>query len=155
MTDYRVVIPEERGKIVSFEQRGLPGVARVNSALREFEPKVVFSWHLSLVFRFEDLAANRMPSPKEREVTEPFCDRLEAGIVGEAKDRPNAVFLARVTVDGTQELVYRIYDPEPVSAFLERVISEKAFPREFEYRIKHDPEWTHAEWHLNAGEKNA
>ena len=95
-----------------------------------------------------------MPSKEERAITEPFCDRLETGIVGGEKERPNAVFLARVTVDGAQELVYRVYDPEPVDSFLKKVIADKSHPREFDYRIDHDPEWKLTKWHFRAGEKS-
>lgn len=153
MSEYRVVIPPESGKIVRFEQKGLPGIARINTALKAFEPKVVFGWHLSVMLRFVDLVGNRMPSKEERAITEPFCDLLEAGIVGSEKERPNAIFLARVTVDGSQELIYRVFDPEPADLFLKGVIADKSHPREFDYRIDHDPEWKLAQWHLNAGEK--
>jgi hypothetical protein len=152
VSEYRVVIPPESGKIVRFEQRGLLGLARINTALKAFEPKIVFAWHLSLMLRFVDLAGNRMPSREERLITEPFCDRLEAGILC-GQSRPNAIFLARVTVDATQELIYRVFDPEPVDVFLKSIIAEKARPREFDYRIDHDPEWKLAQWHFDAGER--
>jgi hypothetical protein len=152
---YHVVIPPERGKIVRFHQDDLPGVAAINSALAEFEPKIVFAWHLSLMLKFSDLAANGMPSRAEREVAEPFTDRLDACFKGGEEGKPNAIFLARVTWNATQELVYRVFDPEPVNQFLQRIIAEKAHPRDFDYRIDHDPEWKRAKWHLEAGEKKA
>ena len=42
MTEYKVIIPDEHYSILKFNQDKLPGVAVVNSALRQFEPKVVF-----------------------------------------------------------------------------------------------------------------
>ncbi len=48
MTEYRVVIPEERFCIVEFRQENLPGIAVIKEALGPFEPKSVFAWHLSV-----------------------------------------------------------------------------------------------------------
>jgi hypothetical protein len=150
---YRVVIPDEQGKVVRFDEAGMPGLAVINSALRAFEPKLVFAWHLSLTLRFSDLIANGMPSREERAVTEPFEDMLEARFKGDEREKPNAVFLARITWNGTRELVYRVYNPEPIDALLKQIISAKSHPRDFDYRLAHDPEWKRAEWHLTAGEK--
>ena len=155
MTDCRVIIPEEDYKLVNFRQEDLPGVAVINRALREFEPKVVFAWHLSLMLRFEDLIENRMPSQADRDVVDPFGDMLDERFKGESKKKPNALFLARITWNGTRELVYRVFDPEPADAFLRGVVEANSHPREFDYRIDNDPEWKLAQWHLNAGEKNA
>jgi hypothetical protein len=53
MTDYRVILPEERFRVVTFRQDDLPGIGVINEALVPFEPKIVFAWHLSIMIDFE------------------------------------------------------------------------------------------------------
>ena len=144
--EYRVVIPEERHTIVEFKQNGLPGVATINSALVEFEPKVVFAWHLSIMINAQGLEDNKMPTPDEQKVLDKFEDEL-APII---KANGNALFLGRVTNDGWRELIYRIYDPEPVHEYLQGLISSKKHLRPFDYRIDPDENWEKAQWHINA-----
>jgi len=152
MTEYRVIIPAEDYKLVEFRQDNLPGVAVINRALQDFEPKIVFSWHLSLMLRFEDLIENGMPSQTDRDVVDTFGDMLDIQFKGEDKEKPNALFLARITWNATRELIYRVFDPKPVNAVLSKIIEAKSHPREFDYRIEDDPNWELAHWHLNAGE---
>jgi hypothetical protein len=60
--EVRVVLPEEEYGILEWKHEGLPCVAVLNSALKVFEPKEIFSWHLSLIIDFEDLIENGMPT---------------------------------------------------------------------------------------------
>jgi hypothetical protein len=154
MTDYRVIIPDEDYQIAEFRQEDVPGVAVINRALREFEPKVVFSWHLSVMIRFVDLIDRGMPSQSDRDVVDPFGDMLDSKVKGDSPEKPNALFLARITWKGTRELIYRVFDPEPADAVLREVIEKKTYPREFDYRIDDDAEWKLASWHLSACVKN-
>jgi hypothetical protein len=59
---HKVVIPKEAQTLIKFRQRDLPGFATVNSTLKEFEPKTVFSWHLSVLIRCVQLVEDRLPS---------------------------------------------------------------------------------------------
>ena len=144
--EYRVVIPEERHTIVEFKQNDLPGVATINSALVEFEPKVAFGWHLSIMIAAEELGNNKLPTLDEQNVLDKFEDELASLI----KTNGNALFLGRVTNDGWRELIYRIYDPEPVNEYLQRLISSKKHLRPFDFRIDPDENWEKAQWHMNA-----
>lgn len=150
--EYQVVLPDDSGCIVRFEQEGFPGIANIRSALREFQPKEVFAWHLSLMLQLEDLVQNGMPSKAEQKVIDEFGDTLEATFIGDP-DHPNALFLARITWNATRELVYRVFEPEPIDAYLRHIIEMDSSPRPFDYRLDHDPEWKLAEWHLNATKK--
>jgi hypothetical protein len=58
MKEYRVIIPVEKALIIKFVQDDLPGIAYVNRSLVDFEPKEVFSWHLSIMIDIEDLVEN-------------------------------------------------------------------------------------------------
>lgn len=152
MNDYRVVIPDESFTIIEFRQQEQPGIAEVNTALRNFEPKVVFAWHLSIMLQLDELSEDGMPSPQERKVIEDFEDRLDAAIKGDEPGKPNALFLARIRWNGTHESIWRVYNPEVVNSFLQSILNADADvrPRPFDYRMDHDPEWKLSEWHLQA-----
>jgi len=42
MKEFILIIPEESYSILNFIQEELPGIAVINTALRDFEPKEVF-----------------------------------------------------------------------------------------------------------------
>jgi len=141
---YNVVIPKEVYTLVEFRQRDLPGFATINSALKEFEPKIVFSWHLSVLIRCEQLVENQLPSPDEQNLLYEFEDKLARPI----KANGNALFLARVTHDAHREIIWRVHDPEAVESVLHGVLDAKNYPREFEYRMDQDPRWEKTVWYL-------
>lgn len=151
MTDYQVIVPDERYQIIKFTKEGLPAIGVINQSLREFEPKIVFAWHLSLIIDFEGLADNGMPTRDERDVVDAFGDSLDAAFKGEDRDKPNALFLARITWNKTRQLLFRVYDPEPPHQYLSQMIEAQSHPRQFDYRIENDPDWEFAAWYLNAG----
>ncbi len=144
--EYRVVIPEEAFIIVDFKQHSLPGVATINSALVEFEPKVVFGWHLSIMIAAQDLDDQQLPTPDEQQTLDVF----EGELAPIMKANGNALFLGRVTNDGWRELIYRIYDPEPVNEYLQGLIASKKHRRPFDFRIDPDEGWEKAQWHIKA-----
>lgn len=148
MTEYIVNIPDEEPRIVEFIQDNSPGIAYINRSLINFEPKVVFSWHLSIMLEIEDTVENGMPSIKERELLDALGGLLDRNIKGDNVQKPNALFLARITWNKTRELIWRVSDPEPADKYLQQIISENSSPRSFDYRIDSDPEWKLADWHL-------
>lgn len=148
MTDFKVIIPDESYSLLNFRQDDLPGVAVVNTALKEFEPKIVFAWHLSIMIDLEDLIDNGMPSKSEVEVIDNYGDYLDNEIKGKNKEKPNALFLARITWNKTRELIWRVYDPEISNNFLQEIIAANSSPRQFDYRIDPDDNWELAKWHL-------
>lgn len=148
MTEYIVIIPDEGYQILNFRQDNLPGVAVINSALKTFEPRIVFNWHLSIMFDLEDLIDNGMPSRNEREIIKQYGDFLDKSIKGPNKEKPNSLFLARITCNNTRELIWRVCDPEIVHKYLQQIISDNSSPRQFDYRIDSDNEWKLTEWYL-------
>lgn len=149
MPHLRVIIPGEQYKIVEFIQEDMPGVAAINSNLKTFEPKEVFAWHFSIMFDLEDLADNGMPSIAERELMDNYGELLDKNIKGPDDKKPNALFLARITWNGTRELIWRVYNPELTNNYLQQVMANDSSPRPFDYRIDPDKEWKLAEWHLS------
>ncbi|MEM6738303.1 MAG: DUF695 domain-containing protein [Bacteroidota bacterium] len=155
MKKYKVLIPEEKYQILEFRQDNLPGIVVINSALKNFEPKEVFAWHCSIIIEFEGLIENGMPAQKEQELVDQFGDDLDTKIKGPDKEKPNALFLGRITWNKTRELIWRVFDPEITNNYLSERIEQKDYPREFDYRIENDPEWKLASWHLMDHHKNS
>lgn len=146
--EFEVVLPKEEYQSINFNQDSLPGVAVVNSSLIDFEPKEVFVWHCSVMLACKDLIENRMPSEAEVKALDKFGDFLDDKIKGEDKEKPNGLFLARITWNGARELIWRIFDPEITNDFLTNIIDDKDNLREFDYRIEEDEEWKLTEWLL-------
>lgn len=145
MTTNRVVIPQEAHTLIKFRQRDLPGFATVNSALKEFEPKIVFSWHLSLLIRCVQLVEDQLPSNDEQKLLHEFEDKLDPVI----KAKGNALFLARATHDAHREIIWRVHDPEAANSVLHGILRTKDYPREFDYRMDEDPGWEKTKWYLD------
>jgi|SRR5215217_1349256 len=148
--EFRVLIPDEEYQIIEFKQEDLPAVGVVNLSLIEFEPKEVFSWHCSIMINFENFIENGMPANNDVLIAEKFEDFLSENIKGADKEKPNALFLARITWNETRELIWRVYNAKIVNEFLEKIIDEKKYPFQFDYRIDDDEEWKLAEWHLQS-----
>ena len=154
MKEYRVNIPRKKHCIIEFIQEEQPGIAVVNVALRHFEPKEVFRWHLSIMIDFEDLLNNGMPSQQEISLIDPFEDRLDSMLRGLDKTKPNALFLARITWNATRELIWRVYEPEFADRVMQEIIDTKECPKPFDYRMEQDVDWKLAKWHLTDHSKN-
>ena len=150
MKEFKVVIPEECYSILNFHEEALPGIAVVNSALKGFEPKEVFAWHLSIRVELKDLVDKGMPSRAEVKVIDSYGDFLDKKIKGEDEAKPNALFLARLTWNGTRELIWRVYDPQIAHDLLQGIIEAGDQVREFNYQMKNDQEWKLTEWLLRA-----
>ncbi|ESU21266.1 hypothetical protein FCR2A7T_06940 [Flavobacterium cauense R2A-7] len=148
--EFRVIIPEENYQIIEFRQENLPGIGVINLSLVDFEPKEVFSWHCSIMINFENFIENGMPTNDDVLRAEKFEDFLNENIKGVDKEKPNALFLARITWNETRELIWRVYDAKLTNDFLEKIIEENNYPFEFNYRIDDDEDWELAKWHLGS-----
>lgn len=153
MKEFNVRIPEESFAVYEMEREGLPGIVVVNVGLRNFEPKEVFGWHLSLIMQMEDLVEKGMPSTVEREVIDAFGEALDARIKSVGADRPNALFLGRITWNGTRQIVWRVFDPEVANATLQEMIAAKEYPRQLNFQMEYDATWEHALWFLEGGDE--
>ncbi|MEZ8382068.1 DUF695 domain-containing protein [Vibrio splendidus] len=142
--EIRAVIPDEEYGILEWKEEGLPCIGVLNSALKNFEPKKIFSWHLSLIIDYKELIDNGMPSQEERDIVDPFCDQLDE----EIKAGGNALFLIRETWNGTRRMVWRVYDPEIANQHLQFLLEHHKYPREFDYHMEQDMEWEQAKWYF-------
>lgn len=150
MKGRRVVFPTPNWVVVEFRQEDRPGVAMVDHALAGFDAKEMFPWHLSMMVQLQDVVENDMPSIEERGVLETVESTLSARLAVSGSSKPNGLLLARITWNGTRELIYRMHDAEAADAALKDIIRTKAHKRPFDYRMEHDPNWSKAAWSLEA-----
>lgn len=146
--EVRVFFPNNVYSTVDFIQDDLPGIGVITSSLKDFKHREIFGYHLSIILYYEDLIENGMPSIKEREETDPFCDSLEELFKGENSDHPNGLFVGRFTWNKTRELIWKIHDPEIADKELKRIIETSDHPRPFEYKMEADENWELSKWHL-------
>ncbi|GAA6130343.1 DUF695 domain-containing protein [Halopseudomonas sabulinigri] len=142
--EVRLVLPEEEYGVLEWKADGWPCVAVLNSALKDFEPKKIFSWHLSVIIDFDDLIESGMPSQEERDIVDPFCDKLDE----EIKAGGNALFLIRETWNKTRRLVWRVYDPGIAHEHLQYIVDHHRHPRPFDWHMEQDMEWEQAKWYF-------
>jgi hypothetical protein len=116
-------------------------VVVVNSALRLFDERSAFSWHLELTIECRMLAANGMPTIEEVGA----LARLEDLISEPLTVGDNAVLLSSVTCRGQRELAYRVHDPELANDILSRLINTGKALREWDYRMEQDAAWEFAQ----------
>ncbi|WP_207389234.1 DUF695 domain-containing protein [Marinobacter halodurans] len=129
---------------MEWKEDGLPCIGMLNSALKDFQHKNIFGWHLSVIIDFEELIENGMPSEEERDIVDPFCDQLDE----EIKAGGNALFLVRETWNKTRRLVWRVYDPEIAHQHLQYIADYHRYPRPFDWRMEQDLEWDQAAWYF-------
>lgn len=146
--EVRIVLPEESYTLIEYKNDDLPCVAMVNTGLMDFQHRDVFRWHLSVIIDFDEdeIVDNGMPSEFEREIVDPFCEKLGE----EIKAGGNALFLVRETWNKTRRLVWMVYDPEIANEHLQYIIDQQRHPRPFDYRMEQDPEWKQPEWYFGA-----
>ena len=127
-----------------------PAVVVVNTALRTFDARDSFPWHLTITIDCQLLGAKGMPTTEEVNI----LNRLEDELSPSIEAQQNAVFLARVTCRGKRELIYRVRDPEKANSVLQGFISVPTQLREWEYRMEQDLGWDLARKELTLLEKD-
>lgn len=148
--EFSVLIPDEHYQIIEFERDELPAVGVINSSLIGFEPKTVFSWHCSIFIEFNDHLENGMPVREDVLKAEKLEDMLDLNIKGDDKEKPNALFLGRVTWNKSRELMWRVFDPELTNNYLSELIDKEGHQLMLSYQIEHDEDWKLVEWYLSS-----
>ena len=135
-----IKIPEEKFVVVESSADGKPAIIVVNTSLRKFKHKELYGWTCSLVIKFKDMAMNGMPTTDESNFVFDYIEELDKTIKGDSI-QPNAVYLARITWNGTCEVIWQVKDPKVVHEYLGGIINNKTHPRELDYRIEYDKKW--------------
>ncbi len=149
--EYRVQIPDEFFSIFKFIQGDRLGVAAINTALRGFEKKNVFGWHLSIMLHFNEVKENGLPYIIDHKKVENFESQLGLRLNSD-RQKPNALFLGRITWNKSAELIWRIHNAEETNTLIQEILKDKSYPFPFDYRIDPDIDWNLAEWHLKIRE---
>lgn len=144
------MIPKPYYTLINTSRGNDPAVVVVNSALRAFEDRSTFPWHLKLIITCKLVGTNGMPTSIEVEA----LDQLEEEIYAALQAKGNVLFLARVTCRGTRELLYRVQDPELANEVLQLLISDNPQSREWEYRMEQDLDWKLADPELKLLERD-
>ena len=134
------MIPPPFYSLINTSIGGDPAVVVVNSALRGFEHRYRFPWHLRITIECKLVTDNGMPTSEEVAILE----SIEDGVTEALQRNSNATFLARVTCRGERDLIYRVCDPEVANGTLESLVDRPNSVREWDYRMQHDSDWTFA-----------
>lgn len=151
--EYKVTIPEEFFTVFKFIQNKHKGVAAINTALRGFEPRAVFGWHLSIMIHFNAEKNDGMPSKVEHEKIEHFEEKV-GNLINENANKPNGLFLGRITWNNSAELIWRVHNADEANKTVQHIVSKQLSPFYFDYRIDPDENWALTEWHLKTREYN-
>lgn len=147
-----ILIPDESFELV--ESTGPEGdkvLSVINATLKlhkdDIPLKQVFRYYCSIIFYYEDLDDNQWPTPEEFEMMQDYVESFDKAIKVN-DEKPNALFVARVTHNGICEMIWMLHDSQSTIDYLDDVISKGNPLREFEYHIESDPEWSCIEWFL-------
>lgn len=135
-----VTIPEESFSVVTYTVDEMPAVASINAALANYEHKKYFEWNCSLIVECKELVENGMPSPAEIELLDKFEDELTQNLAGDG-EIPNAIFFARITRNGSRQLIWKVHLPKQAYDYLAGVMQSDKYPRNFEFVIERDVDW--------------
>ncbi|NRA41588.1 MAG: DUF695 domain-containing protein [Pseudomonadales bacterium] len=141
-----VVLPQEKLSFIEFSQDDKPGVMMVNAAVKDFEHKTPFAWHLSVLILCQQTVKDNMPSQAEQQLLVEFEERLDKQLRAEG----NALYLASITQDGQREVIWRVYNPEKANDFLHHIIDSEDHPRPFEFTLEQDITWAKAKFPLDS-----
>lgn len=147
-----VHFPEDAYTVATASIDDLPAVAVVNTAMKKFEARDVFGWHLSVIIDYKELAENGMPTNEESDFVLNYFDQIDDSIRGD-KQHPNAVFIARITHNGMLHAIWQVNNPELANQYLQKIIDDNSSPRPMEFTMEYDATWKEANIHLDAIEE--
>jgi hypothetical protein len=146
MQKVQIELPIESYSLIEFSQDDKPGIMTVNAALKDFQHKKIFPWHLSLMLSFNDKVADAMPSKTEHDILMQFEEQLGNHITAAG----NALFLSSITHNGVRELIWRVYQPEIANDYLHDLIDSEDHPRAFSFTLEQDSHWEKAAFPLDS-----
>jgi len=149
MQKIEIQIPTEDYSIIEYSQNGVVGMATINQALRGFNHKSAFPWHLSLIIVCNELNQDKMPSKAENDTLRAFEESLGTALQANS----NAIFLASITKNGYRELIWRVHSPYSANDYLLDLIEQENHPRPFDFTLDEDTKWHKTEWHFNMLDK--
>lgn len=146
--EVKMLLPTDSYNLFEVFTDNLTGVGCVNISLKDFEHKDIFPWNCRIYITFNETIDHGMPSREENNIVNEFEDYLNSIITDVNISPINGVFLGRLTYNSEREINWRIYDPKITDEFLKKVIENKDYPREFDYKIEFDPNWDLVNWYF-------
>lgn len=143
-------IVEPHFTLINTSRGSLPAVVVVNTALRIFDRRSEFPWHLRIEIECKELADKGMPTSSEGKVLYELEDEIGAALDLQG----NGIFAARITCNGHRELLYRIHDPEEAASKLQKLVDNPTPIREWDFRMEEDPDWNLVQAELRLLEKD-
>ena len=145
-------IPDETLAILETDDlEGAKALMVVNRALMEHQGdsvlKRVFGYYCSIIFDYVDVDDNMWPSTDEFAIMQDYVETFNKGLKG-LPEHPNALFVARVTHNGTCQMIWMLHNAQTAIEYLDKIIAEGNEVRCFEYHVEGDPEWKSIEWFL-------
>ena len=145
-------IPDETLAILETDDlEGAKALMVVNRALKEHQDdlvlKRVFGYYCSIIFDYVDVDDNMWPSTDEFAIMQDYVETFDKGLKG-LPEHPNALFVARVTHNGTCQMIWMLHNAQTAIEYLDKIIAEGNEVRCFEHHVEGDPEWKSIEWFL-------
>jgi hypothetical protein len=149
----QIQLPQEAYELIELQGSGLSAICLVNKGLLEFQRnqknKAVFGWQLRITVDLKQYAPNGLATDSERKILDAFFQQMDAPIKG----NHNALWLGRVTWNKTQELIWRVHNPQVANDIIMDLIETEKHERPFDYSIDPDEKWEKAAWLLDPLEK--
>lgn len=148
----QILIPDESYNLVeTTDEDGAKALMVINAALQQHKDdiaiKQVFCYYCSVIFDYQEVDDNLWPSSKEFAIMRDYVDRFDRDLKI-CEEHPNALFVARITHNGTCQMIWMLHDAQIAVNYLNDVISNGNQIREFDYRIESDPNWSYIDWFL-------
>jgi hypothetical protein len=127
--------PAERITLAEGERDGLPAIAMINLAYREYAYRAEYPWHVQVQITLNDAYDSGFPTHSEAEVLNALEDRMEE----ELGTAGHVHFIARQSWNRIRFLDYYVGNGEAA----ERVLAAMAgtSPREFTTKVERDDSW--------------
>jgi hypothetical protein len=129
--------PKEAIALSEGENQGLPAIAMINAAYRNYQYCDEFPWLLELSIAFEGANDMGLPSKEEAEILNQLEDVIEEGL----KSVAQVHFIARQTWNGTRSLDYYCDNRDTAEQWLRKFQATPAATRTLNYRIKKELGW--------------
>jgi hypothetical protein len=132
--------PDESFSIGQGVRDGLPAVAMINVAYKDYSFRSEYPWHVEIQIQIEDRTDVGFPTNEEAGVLNALEDQIERDLRGTG----GVHFIARQTWNGVRVLDYYI-ECERVEPVLANLADSGSVPRSFAFKVERDDAWSACE----------
>ena len=117
----------------------------VNTSLKDYKYKNLFPWSLWVNINILNKVEFGLPTKDENEILNEIEENLKAIL----KNSCLFHFIGRITHDGNRDIYFYLDNPILAHKELEDLTHSDSLPREFEYVIEQDKDWSFSEIFYN------